>query len=295
MAYSRSITTKSVRGARARGPTSPGGSFRSGLPLGAKRAKVYRVQPSPTNDQIDWDTFQPRAYHAHNYRTVRSDDLEIVTVTRDFFAAHPPADPDPRGVDVGPGANLYPTLAMLPFCTGVDLIEHSRANVDWLTSRKSWWRRFDRSWDKFWRLYRENPRYAELTAGHRPLTDFRRKATIMRGSIFDLEPGRWSMGTMFFVACSLSADRAEFDRAVRCFTGSLRREAPFAAAFMTGSDGYEINGVRFPAVSVDTGIIEQALTPLATDLKVIPIKSVDPLRPNVGMALAIGRSRGPVG
>jgi hypothetical protein len=259
---------------------------------------VYRVQPSTTrNDQIDWEAFEPSAYHAHNYRTMRADDLEIVSQTRDFFAANQPTAATAggvRGVDVGSGANLYPTLAMLPFCDGLDLVEHSGANVNWLVSRQAWWRRFDRSWEGFWRLYRESPAYAQRIGGRRPLAEFRRKAAVARGSIFDLPQGKWSIGTMFFVACSMSADRVEFDRAVRCFTGSLIPGAPFAAAFMTGSDGYEINGVSFPAVSIDAEIVQQTLQPLAADVKVIPIESLDPLRPNVGMVLAVGHSLGPL-
>lgn len=273
-------TAGSTRGAR-------------GLLLAADRTRVCEVQPSPTrNDQINWDKFAPRAYHAHNYRTVRPDDQEIIRTARDFFAANLSGS-SAHGLDIGPGANLYPALAMLPFCRRVDLIEHSTANVRWLRSRQRWWRRFDPSWDKFWHLYAQSPRYAERTAGRHPLTEFRRKATISQGSVFDLPAGRWHVGTMFFVACSLSADRSEFERAVRCFTRALRPEAPFAAAFMTGSDGYEINGVTFPAVPIDAAIIERTLQPLAIDVKVITIDTDHPLRPNVGMVLAVGHSRGP--
>lgn len=254
---------------------------------------MYEVQPMPTrNNDVDWNTFQPRAYHAHNYRSVRPDDLQIVRATRDFFAtANLPSHPA-RGLDVGAGANLYPAFAMMPLCEHVDLVEHSPANVRWLRSRQSRWRRFDHGWDEFWQLYAERDRYAAAMRGRRPLAEFRAKATVTQGSIFDLPQQRWDIGTMFFVACSLSADREEFDRAVRCFTRALRPDAPFATAFMTGSDGYDVDGVRFPAVPVDTVIVEQTLQPLATDVKVVPIDSEHPLRPNVGMVLALGHSRG---
>jgi hypothetical protein len=274
-------------------PSVTGNGDARSLPSDPRPAKVYRVQPTPTrNSEIDWETFQPRAYHANNYRSLRSDDLEIVGAVRDFFStAELPGRPL-RGLDVGPGANLYPAFAMLPLCEHVDLIEYSAANVRWLRGRQRWWRRFDRSWDPFWRLYSETPRYARLTVGRHPLAELRAKATISQGSIFDLPEQQWDIGTMFFVACSLSADRSEFEQAVRRFTRALKPDAPFAAGFMTGSDGYEINGVHFPAVPIDAAVIEETMQPLASDVKVIPIDSEHPLRPDVGMALAVGYSRG---
>jgi hypothetical protein len=98
---------------------------------------------------------------------------------------------------------------------------------------------------------------------------------------------------MFFVACSLSDDRCEFDLAVQRFLGCLRPGAPFAAAFMTGSDGYETDGVRFPAVSLGPADIEKTISPLVTGLDVRPIESEVPLRPGVGMVLTTGISTGP--
>jgi hypothetical protein len=66
--------------------------------------------------------------------------------------------------------------------------------------------------------------------------------------VFDLEPAAWDIGTMFFVAESMTADPAEFERATAAFLATLRPAAPFAAAFMAGSLGYRVAGVPFPAV-----------------------------------------------
>lgn len=276
---------------------SAGAATRAGATLQkpAARTKISSVQETSTaerNGQFDWNAFRPRAYRAHNYRTLRDDDRQILCLTRDYFAANRPA-PGSRGLDVGPGANLYPALAMLPFCAGVDLVEFSESNVRWLRAQQHRWRRFDRSWDPFWRLYGEDPVYRSYVAGRHPLVELRRKGRVSQGSIFDLPAGRWDVGTMFFVACSLSADRGEFEAAVRRFVGALKPDAPFAAAFMTGSNGYEVKGVRFPAVRVDAGIVEQTLQPLAVDTKIVPIHTDSPLRHDTGMVLALGRSRGP--
>jgi hypothetical protein len=86
--------------------------------------------PPLQNDQVDWDSFRAADYYRHNYRHIRSDDRQIVEITRDFFAGHRLPD-GACGVDVGSGPNLYPAMAMLPFCAGVDLWDASAANIDW--------------------------------------------------------------------------------------------------------------------------------------------------------------------
>jgi hypothetical protein len=255
-----------------------------------KRRARQGTKPAAKNDQFNWDAFHPRAYRKHHYLTVRDDDRQIIVAVRDFFAANRPV-PEARGLDVGPGANLYPSLAMLPFCTNLDLVEYSEANVRWLRSQRRLWRLFDRSWGPFWQLYGEHGGYREHTARHHPLREFRRKAQVTKGSIFDLQPATWDIGTMFFVACSMSADAKEFYRSVRSFLGALKPDAPFAAAFMTGSTGYEIAGTKFPAVSVDKAMIRKAMGSLAKDTEFVPIETQ--LRPGVGMMLVLGRANGP--
>jgi hypothetical protein len=269
------------------------------LPKPAKARKMSGVQlelASERNDEADWDAFDSRWYRNHNYGIVRPEDRTMVKRVRDFFAASASADPlpvDARGLDVGAGSNLYPSFAMLPFCANLDLWEHSAANVRWLRSQQSWWHRFDKRWDKFWDILTENPSYRAYADDHRPMVEFSRKAVIRQGSIFDLPEGQWDMGTMFFVACSMSGSRDEFDRAVRCFLRSLRPKAPFAIAFMTGSTGYPAGRhVRFPAypLTKDGDKDLQSFDELAYAVSVHPIDSG--LRDGIGMLLITGKAQG---
>jgi len=64
---------------------------------------------------------------------------------------------------------------------------------------------------------------------------------------------------MFFVADGITTDEEEFRSAVRAFLDSLRPGSPFLMAFMEGSHGYEVGGVRFPAVTVTPDSIEALL------------------------------------
>ena len=240
------------------------------------------------NSEFGWEDFDPHAYKAHNYETLRPDDQLIVSGVRDHFAKSRLA-PHARGLDIGPGANLYPTMAMLPFCAKVDLIEYSPANVAWLLAHQRRRSRFDRSWHPFWKVYGGNAAYGDYVRGHNPLVEFRRKANVSQGSIFKLKRRTWDIGTMFFVACSLSDNADHFRHAVNCFLQALKPGAPYAAGFMTGSDGYEVNGRRFPAVPVSREMIEDTLAELAPKSRVVEIPT--DLRPGVGMVLATGYRR----
>src|SRR4051794_28599246 len=110
---------------------------------------------------------------------------------RDFFAtlglsgrAH--------GVDVGSGANLYPALAMLPFCDEVTLYEYSASNVEWLQREVQ---SYSLSWDAFWGLLAVEPRYKSI---HSPRETVATVVCVERGSIFELPKSQWDIGTMFF-------------------------------------------------------------------------------------------------
>ena len=239
---------------------------------------------SGSNDQFDWDLFDSDAYCAHNYRAVRDDDRQILATVRDFFAAADIA-PTARGVDVGSGANLYPALGMLPFCAHLDLWEYSASNVAWLRRQVAG---FDDNWLDFWQLYQENPVYRGLTDPRGALTE---RTEVHQASVFDLPARAWDVGTMFFVACSLSTDLAEFRRAVQTFVRALRPGAPFATAFMVKSQGYHVGERWFPAVAIDADEVRQCLASVATGSVVTQVDVGDPLRDGYGgMIVAIGRA-----
>jgi hypothetical protein len=246
------------------------------------------------NHEWNWDKFNSRRYFFDNYRKVGDDDRRIVEIVRDFFAdAKLPSDA--HAVDVGAGANLYPSLAMLPFCAKLDLLEFSRSNIRWLRRRRGWlrgwlWTKLDRSWNRFWRVYAENPRYWDYAPGRAPLGDFRRKAVVQKADVFELPKGEYHLGTMFFVACSLSTELTDFNEAVERFVRSLKPHAPFAAAFMTGSTGYEVAGRRFPAVRIYEADVSRSLEGIAYDVKAQEIRCRHPHRPGVNMVIVTGRA-----
>jgi len=237
------------------------------------------------NSEVDWDTFDSDEYRNHNYQTVRDDDGQIVRLIRNFFAKA--GVEHGRGIDVGPGANLYPALAMLPFCRRLDLREFSASNVKWLNQQID---EFDQNWDAFWSIYRQRDAYTRITD---PRVRLRRISVVEQASVFDLPEGRWDLGTMFFVACSISTDMTEFKNAVHSFVRCLRRNAPFAAAFMSQSRGYWVGDTWFPAVPIGSADVKECLQAIAKDVHIEEIETRSPLRDDHhGMIVATGRAAG---
>jgi len=237
------------------------------------------------NEQYPWDQFDPFEYIARNYKDLLQDDLTVLRMMRDHFAGIGPVGG--TGIDVGAGANLYPTLAMLPFCDKIELFERSAANRAWLDTQLP---DFSEEWDKYWDLLVDGgPAYASLD----PRAAVYGNCSVRRGDIFKLPRHQWSIGTMFFVAESITTVEDEFVRAVEGFIGALKPGAPFAAAFMNKSDGYEIGNQDFPAISVEDADVRRTLEPLADGLKVEHVFNGPLLRSKYsGMILALGRAGG---
>lgn len=217
------------------------------------------------NSEAPWDAFDPAAYVDHNYGSLRSDDAKIIEIVRAHFADHFRRTRDGggqrlRGIDVGAGANLYPALSMLPWCDEITLFETSASNVAYLNGQCA---SYDPHWDQFWAALCEQDVYARRVAD--PRADFRKAVAVERGNLFDLQdrPGHWQIGTMFFVAESMSTSDEEFFLAVERFMHALAPGAPFAAAFMEGSQGYRVGEHFFPACSVSETEVHKSLSPYA--------------------------------
>jgi hypothetical protein len=195
------------------------------------------------NENYPWDDFDAVAYFLHNYRYLRDDDRDILGKVRDFFA-NSDISPGSRGIDVGSGANLYPALCMLPFCGRITLYEWSRGNIKWL---KKQLRRHGPAWEQYWQHLAESNAYAAVDD---PWAQLQQRSRVARGSVFEMTERELDMGTMFFVAESISSRMHQFESAIGGFLGALRQGAPFAAAFMQNSRGYKVGKIKFPAVPV---------------------------------------------
>ncbi|GGQ10572.1 hypothetical protein BKA00_005230 [Actinomadura coerulea] len=217
-----------------------------------------------SNSEFPWDNFDPETYHGNNYGKMLLPDRKILTRGASWFNrvalwrysegmgqfAH--------GVDVGPGSNLYPTLSMLAYCRKITLIEYGAANVEYLRKEIQY---LSDSWRPFWTVISRFVGGRDFEWARRTL---RERVTVVQGDIFtDLPVAEFDIGTMHFVAESLTAKPQEVRYGVRNFTRSLRRQSPFAMANMAGSHGYWVGDVWFPAAPVYATDVEWMLDLLA--------------------------------
>jgi hypothetical protein len=242
------------------------------------------------NAEVAWSAFDSIAYVDHNYRDLQAEDAEILTILRDHFADHfrnQGVDPV-YGIDVGAGANLYPALSMLPWCDEITLFERSPSNVAYLETQVQA-ESYEPNWDQFWHALCGNEDYDSFCPD--PRERFRKVVKVQQGNIFDLErfTGRWSVGTMFFVAESMTSSYREFTLGVERFMRSLAPGAPFAAAFMEHSKGYHTGEQFFPACDVGETEVRESLEPFADEFKVQRLKSEAVVRDGYsGMILSYG-------
>jgi hypothetical protein len=226
------------------------------------------------NSDVPWDKFNPEDYISHNYRSVLAADAKIIAIVRDHFSDHFRRFPGRpvRGIDVGAGANLYPALAMLPWCEEITLLDWSKRNVGYLRDQVD---SYDTNWDAFWQHLCQNDGYDAYS--HVPRERFKQIVRVEQGDLFHLagQEGRWTVGTMFFVAESISNSVTEFEQAIKCFFHYLEPGAPFAAAFMEESEGYEVGGRHFPACNVEREQIHSTLQEYTRGLQTIPVGEQD--------------------
>lgn len=246
------------------------------------------------NDDAPWPDFSPQEYWRRNYETMHPEDREIIRrVSRFFIRAFTHRDRAKRAIDVGSGSNLYPALLMLPFADQILLTDHSEPNVSWLRNHimddEATW-----TWQPFWEELGKCKAYDQISEVRKQLrvacASEPEYAGIEQRNVFSLPKAQWQLGTMFFVAESITQDPAEFRAAIGRFVGALEPGAPFAATFMAGSEGYPVADTRFPALKITRRDVRKNFKELgARKLKVYRNRTHHRVREGYqGMIVAIG-------
>jgi len=263
------------------------------LPLRSMVDAAMRVR----NAEAPWSDFSSHDYWSHNYEKMQPEDQEIIRrVSHFFIQVFDGRRPAQRAIDVGSGTNLYPALLMLPWTDHLLLTDHSASNVRWLRRHveddASW------TWEPFWRELHELEGYNRIGEPRKQLQEAcvgePGRTGIEQHSVFGLPRAQWQLGTMFFVAESITEDPAEFRAAIEGFVGALQPGAPFAATFMAGSDGYPVAGTRFPALRITPDDVTENFTELGvSELSVELPRTPHRVRPGYeGMIVATGVAGG---
>jgi hypothetical protein len=105
---------------------------------------------------------------------------------------------------------------------------------------------------------------------------------IVHADARSLPPGRYGLGSMHFVAESVTEDFAEFAGFCRAFVRAVAPGGYLVAAFMENMPTYRIGPAsHWPGCPVDPATITEVFTPLTRDLDVTHIDP-DPTLPDYG-------------
>jgi hypothetical protein len=246
-------------------------------------------EPEVRNEAAPWAAFDADVYAKINYETLMPEDEEIIRFAARFLVqAYRDRPLASNAVDVGSGPNLYPALLMLPCAEHITFTEFADAasNIEWLKANLPDAPEREWAWQPFWDLMARLPEYENIRDPRRRLAG---SYDIVEMSVFDLPSATWDLGSMFFVADGISSNQAEFELAVSRFVAALTPGSPFVMAFMEGSTGYEVSGVRFPSVVVRQDELTRLLArlPVAGTRILRTDKSIRPLRPGYDAMLLV--------
>jgi hypothetical protein len=248
---------------------------------------MAQLEPGVRNNAVvAWSDFDADEYWKNNFSSVLPEDAEIIEYASKFLIT---ACETPRrfkaAVDVGAGANLYPGLLMLPWAERIIFTDYASDNIRWLNENLpdgdgEW------EWQPFWQKVAHQPCYQDIKDPRSRLAAVHEVRSL---SIFDLPARTWDLGSMFFVADGMTEDREEFEAGVRAFLGALIPGSPFFMAFMEGSTGYDVHGVKFPSVKITHDSLEDLLNRLpVTETGVLRTdNSIQALRPGYDAMLLV--------
>ena len=220
----------------------------------AERALALR------NREVAWHAFDTAGYVADNYRWMHDFDRRILRALSPYYAALPPGSLA-SSLDVGTGPNLYPLMLVSAASRRLEVLEHSAANVAYLERARR--EGAPAEWAAFWRLCRElDP------ALPRDFDAVLRGVRLHQGDAFDLQPASHELVSMFFMAESVTGDRAEFEELCTRFATAATPGGHLVAAFMAGMPCYRMGTEVLPSFPLDQPTLEAVMRPLTRDLRV---------------------------
>ncbi|MFD4371296.1 class I SAM-dependent methyltransferase [Streptomyces sp. NPDC058486] len=226
------------------------------------------------NADADWDRWPVQDYLAENYRRLHPCDIAVIRHHAALYRRLGPGSVA-RSLEFGAGPNLYPLMPAATACRSIDALEPGAAGHAYLSGQLR--NGPDPSWQPFYALCRRlDP------ALPRTLSAALRGVTAVRGDVHAVERHGYGLGSMSFVAESVTEDAGEFARVCRDFLGCVRPGGHLLAAFMENMPSYRIGtGPLWPACPVDAGAVREVFAPYTRDLDVRRVDK-DPTLPDYG-------------
>lgn len=230
--------------------------------------------PQPLrNADVDWNGWPVADYLAEVYRELHPSDDAVIehhsafyrTLTRDSVA---------RSVELGAGPNLYPLMVAASASRNIEVIEPSAANLAYLDRQLH-------DPDPSWLPFYERCRKLQPTLPATLLAALAR-VTVRAGSAADLRPDTYDLGSMHFVAESVTEDLDEFREICQSLARSVKLGGHLIAVFMENMSCYRIgDGPEWPGIPVDARLVREVFDPLVVDLSTTRV-GFDPTGPDYG-------------
>jgi hypothetical protein len=235
------------------------------------------------NAEVAWDRWPVQTYLAENYRQVHPADAAVIAHHGAFYRDLAP-DSVPLALELGAGPNLYPLFLAASCSRRIHAVEPSAANLAYLRGQLAG------GPDPSWRAFHAACRRAVPSVPDSPVEALAR-VEVVTGDASTVEPGRYDLASMHFMAESVTESEEEFRDLCRRFVGAVRPGGLLVAAFMENLGRFEMAGRQWPSFPVDAAGVVAAFAGEVVDLAVSRIDD-DPSLPAwgyTGMVLLTAR------
>lgn len=239
------------------------------------------------NRDVDWNRWPVQTYLEENYRVPHPADLAVIDHHARFYRRLRPGSIG-RSLEFGAGPNLYPLMLAASVSRHIQAVEPSAASVAYLQGQLR--NGADRSWSAFYEECRRR-----LPTLPPDLNTALSIVEVTHAGAAEIGADAYDLGSMHFVAESVTEDLAEFTALCERFAKAVRPGGPLIAAFMENMGRYRLgDGSSWPGVRVDSDIVRAVFARLATGIEVTRIEA-DATLPDygyTGMVLMTARRPG---
>lgn len=212
-----------------------------------------------------WGDFDPIEYVTRNYGKLLPEDRIIINTAIDALKSFP-LEGVRRVADVGTGPNFYPAMLLASLIEKdgcIDLIEYAKPNRAFMRTLLGQSDGIYRNKNKLGRAQSINTRqqwqqFEDLIAAvgthhkfHHTFAKARASAQCIPGDIYTLPESTYDFVSSYFVAESITTDKAQCTHALTSLLKSVRPSGGFMVVLMVGSKGYPAGeSTHFPAVDL---------------------------------------------
>lgn len=216
------------------------------------------------------NNFSISDYLRTNFQKMHPEDMAIMRHLARYYATCPRNE---RILEVGVGPNLYPIMAMLPVAEKIRAIDINDRNIQYMKGQQI---HPDSFWNRFWQYIGSQ----SIIYNYDFRSDLENKVTFETGNFFDYSTHhKYDVVSFNSFAESITSDYWSFRHVCNRILNFVKPGGTVISVFMSGSNGYQVGAVNFPAFPIKSKIVRQIFSPAFSQLKIVDIpKAVIPIR-----------------